>query len=164
MGMRTARGMRLVYYYCGLPTDSLFSIIQDCEDALTNWVESRAQIRSRLSQRGARTRRTGGRASRVRHNLADQDRPLQDQRGSWVPADEHERKTTRNTVALNHNDDDEYEDISDDEASGRSQHQNQQVRDGNSDNSRRTLEDDRSGSQPAGTRGRREAETLANED
>jgi hypothetical protein len=93
----------------------LRSIIQDCEDALTNWVESKAQVRPRLSQRGARPRRTGGRASRVRQpiNLAGQDRPLHDDQ-SWVPADEHER-TANNNVALNQ-EEDEYEDLTDDEA------------------------------------------------
>ena len=125
----------------------------DCEDALTNWVESRAQVRSRLSQRGSRQRRTGGRASRVRHNLADQDRPLQDERG-WVPANEHERKS--NTVALNRDDEDDYEDITDDENVGRS---NQNRHTGNS--SRRTFEGD---NLAGSSRGRRETEGLANEE
>ncbi|TGZ84157.1 putative cell wall integrity signaling protein Lsp1 [Ascodesmis nigricans] len=86
------------------------SIIQDCEDALTNWVESRAAVRSRLSVRGSRPRRTGGRASRARQpvNLSDQDRPMHDE--GWVPADEHERQG----VTLNRGDD-EYEDVTDDE-------------------------------------------------
>lgn len=106
------------------------SIIQDCEDSLTNWVESKAQIRARLSQRGARPRRTGGRASRVRHpvNLSDQDRPLDDQ--GWVPADEHRER--KHTSTLNH-DDDEYEDITEDEAM---HHHNARM-------SRHSLEDDR---------------------
>lgn len=74
---------------------------------MTNWVESKAQVRPRLSVRGARPRRTGGRASRSRQgvSLADQDRPMSNEEG-WVPADEHER--TRGH-------DDEYEDITDDE-------------------------------------------------
>ena len=115
----------------------LRSIIQDCEDALTNWVESKAQVRPRLSQRGARPRRTGGRASRVRQpiNLAGQDRPLHDDQ-SWVPADEHER-TTNNNVALNQ-EEDEYEDITDDEAADSPRHP---PRHNGSRNSRRSVDD-----------------------
>lgn len=125
------------------------SIIQDCEDSLTNWVESRAMIRPRLSQRGVRPRRTGGRASRVRQpiNLSDQDRPLHDDDG-WVPADEHERKTTgRSSIVLNRDDDDDYEDITDDER--------HVLR------TRRSLDDERHYKNGAAdSRGRREADNL----
>lgn len=110
------------------------SIIQDCEDSLTNWVESKAQIRPRLSVRGSRPRRTHGRASRVRQpvNLSDQDRPMHDQ--GWVPADEHERTRGTNDVTLNrHHDDDEYEDITDDEGVGQR----------HTSRTRRSLEDER---------------------
>ncbi|KAL1974430.1 hypothetical protein VTN31DRAFT_4634 [Thermomyces dupontii] len=68
------------------------AIIQDCEDALTNWVTSRAAVRSNLSTR-SRTL-----SQRRRNNLAKsredgvdfsgQDRSLKD-RDSWVPADQH---------------------------------------------------------------------------
>lgn len=89
------------------------SIIQDCEDALTNWVEAKAAVRSRLSVRGSRQRRTHGRGTRVGTgegvNLADQDRPLQRGSGEWVPADEHHRHRAQRE------EDDEYEDITDGE-------------------------------------------------
>lgn len=78
-------------------------------------MESRAAVRSRLSVRGSRPRRTGGRASRTRQpvNLSDQDRPMDDD--GWVVADEHERqRITLNRAA----DDDEYEDVTDDEHHG----------------------------------------------
>lgn len=89
------------------------SIIQDCEDALTNWVEAKAAVRSRLSIRGSRQRRTHGRGTRVGNgegiSLADQDRPLLRGSGEWVPADEHGRHRARRE------EDDEYEDITDGE-------------------------------------------------
>jgi hypothetical protein len=70
--------------------DASKAIIQDCEDALTNWVTSRAAVRSNLSTR-SRT------LSQRRHNnlskthadgvgLAGQDHQDRD---SWVPADQH---------------------------------------------------------------------------
>lgn len=87
-------------------------IIQDCEDALTNWVEAKAAVRSRLSQRGSRPRRTHGRGTRAGAgegvSLADQDRPMQRGSGEWVPADEHHHRNHREN-------DDDYEDIADDE-------------------------------------------------
>ncbi|KAH0610232.1 uncharacterized protein H6S33_011759 [Morchella sextelata] len=87
-------------------------IIQDCEDALTNWVEAKAAVRSRLSQRGSRPRRTHGRGTRAGAgegvSLADQDRPMQRGSGEWVPADEHHHRNHREN-------DDDYEDITDDE-------------------------------------------------
>lgn len=89
-----------------------YSIIQDCEDALTNWVEAKAAVRSRLSQRGSRPRRTHGRGTRAGAgegvSLADQDRPMQRGSGEWVPADEHHHRNHREN-------DDDYEDIADDE-------------------------------------------------
>ncbi|KAI5805034.1 Eisosome component PIL1-domain-containing protein [Geopyxis carbonaria] len=132
------------------------SIIQDCEDSLTNWVESKAQIRPRLSVRGTRPRRTHGRASRVRQpvNLSDQDRPMHDQ--GWVPADEHERTRGSNDITLNrHPDDDEYEDISDDEGVGQ----------GRPSRTRRSMEDERI-SQKNGTmedRGRENGRLVADD-
>lgn len=68
------------------------AIIQDCEDALTNWVTSRAAVRSNLSTRSrtlsqrrrnnmAKAREDGG------VDLSGQDQPMN--RDSWVPADQH---------------------------------------------------------------------------
>ena len=69
------------------------AIIQDCEDALTNWVEQNAAVKSKLSTR-ART------LSQRRHNrhqgegvdLAHQDQPMEGSResGLWIPASQHQ--------------------------------------------------------------------------
>jgi len=68
------------------------AIIQDCEDALTNWVSSNAAVSSKLSQRA---RRLSQRRHAARHrpvDLADQDSPLKEREsGVWVPAYEHRR-------------------------------------------------------------------------
>ena len=70
-------------------------IIQDCEDALTNWVESNAAVRSNLSTR-ARTlsqRRVNNIRNRGEgHDLSGQDSQMQGDResGLWVPASAHQ--------------------------------------------------------------------------
>jgi len=93
--------------------DASKSIIQDCEQALINWVPQRAAVKSRLSQRSRS--RSARRAARIRGegvSLAHQDRPLTNGSGTgWVPADEHNR--TRNGHQLD--DDDQYEDVNDDD-------------------------------------------------
>ncbi|KAI9682029.1 MAG: Eisosome core component [Caeruleum heppii] len=72
------------------------AIIQDCEDALTNWVAQNAQVSSKLSTRARNLsqRRAAGR----RHNageavdLAGQDKPLENREsGLWVPASAHQQ-------------------------------------------------------------------------
>ncbi|KAI1077343.1 Eisosome component PIL1-domain-containing protein [Whalleya microplaca] len=67
------------------------AIIQDCEDALTNWVTSNAAISAKLSTR-ARTlstrRRNNIKARSEGLDLSGQDAPLND-RDSWVAASEH---------------------------------------------------------------------------
>lgn len=67
------------------------AIIQDCEDALTNWVTQKAAVSSKLSTR-ARTlstrRRNNIKARSEGHDLSNQDAPLND-RASWVPAGQH---------------------------------------------------------------------------
>ena len=63
------------------------SIIQDCEDALTNWVESSAAVSSKLSTR-ARTlsqRRTNKSQGM---DLSGQDQSMRES-GLWVPASAH---------------------------------------------------------------------------
>lgn len=66
------------------------AIIQDCEDALTNWVESNAVVSSKLSQR-ARTlsqrRRNNIRQRSEGHDLSGQDVPLKDD-SSWKGRDD----------------------------------------------------------------------------
>jgi hypothetical protein len=68
------------------------AIIQDCEDALTNWVTSRAAVRSNLSTRSRTlSQRRHQNLSKNRDegvDLASQDQPLRD-RDSWLPADQH---------------------------------------------------------------------------
>lgn len=86
------------------------SIIQDCEQALTNWVPARAAVKSTLSRRSRS--HSAARLTRAREGitLAHQDRPLKSSSSAWVPASEHERKQ-RGQIT----DDDEYEDIEDEE-------------------------------------------------
>lgn len=69
------------------------SIIQDCEDALTNWVQQNAAVSSKLSTR-ARTlsqrRRNAARHQGEGVDLSHQDQPLEDREsGLWIPASEH---------------------------------------------------------------------------
>lgn len=68
------------------------SIIQDCEDALTNWVEQNASVKSSLSTR-ARTlsqRRHARRQNGEGVDLSHQDQPLEGREsGLWIPASEH---------------------------------------------------------------------------
>lgn len=80
-------------------------IIQDCEDALTNWVEQNAVVKSSLSQR-TRTlsqRRKNRSQQEGGHDLSGQDAPLDEsKRGEmWVPASAHR--------ADNYDDEDEEE-------------------------------------------------------
>jgi hypothetical protein len=69
------------------------SIIQDCEDALTNWVQQNASVTSKLSTR-ARTL-SQRRRNQARHqgegvDLSHQDQPLDNREsGVWIPASEH---------------------------------------------------------------------------
>jgi hypothetical protein len=60
------------------------AIIQDCEDALTNWVEQNAAVKSKLSTR-ARTL-SQRRANRNQGEGVD----LSGQDNEWVPASRHE--------------------------------------------------------------------------
>ncbi len=67
------------------------AIIQDCEDALTNWVTQNAAVSARLSTR-ARTlsqrRRNNIKARTEGLDLSGQDAPL-NERDSWLPAGQH---------------------------------------------------------------------------
>lgn len=63
------------------------AIIQDCEDALTNWLEQNAAVKSNLSTR-ARTLSQRRQKNREGVDLSHQDQPL-DNRDSWIPAVEH---------------------------------------------------------------------------
>lgn len=62
------------------------AIIQDCEDALTNWVTSNAVVSSKLSTRSrnlSQRRRNNIRTRGEGHDLSGQDAPLNDS-SSWV--------------------------------------------------------------------------------
>ncbi|KAG6032229.1 Eisosome core component [Claviceps sp. LM458 group G5] len=69
------------------------AIIQDCEDALTNWVTSNAAVSSKLSTRSrnlSQRRRNNIRNRNDGHDLSGQDAPLNDG-SSWV-AREHDHE------------------------------------------------------------------------
>ena len=63
------------------------AIIQDCEDALTNWVEQSAAVSSKLSTR-ARTLSQRRKARTEGVDLAEQDTQGRES-GLWVPAQQH---------------------------------------------------------------------------
>lgn len=68
------------------------AIIQDCEDALTNWVSQNASVTSKLSQRSRtlsqRRKNAARRAEGI--DLSHQDQPLDNREsGLWIPASEH---------------------------------------------------------------------------
>lgn len=70
------------------------AIIQDCEDSLTNWVDSKAAVSSKLSSR-ARTlsqrRRNNIARNAEGHDLSGQDAQYKDQDSNlWVPAGAHQ--------------------------------------------------------------------------
>ena len=68
------------------------AIIQDCEDALTNWVQRNAAVSSKLSTRSrtlSQRRKAKVAAGGEGVDLADQDRPMKGDRDSWVPANQH---------------------------------------------------------------------------
>ena len=69
------------------------AIIQDCEDALTNWVASTAVVKSKMSQRSRtlsqRRKNAVQRNAEGGHDLSGQDQPLKSDRDSWVPAGQH---------------------------------------------------------------------------
>jgi hypothetical protein len=65
------------------------AIIQDCEDALTNWVTGNAAVSSKLSTRSrtlSQRRRNNLRSRNDGHDLSAQDAPLNDG-SSWVGRD-----------------------------------------------------------------------------
>ena len=96
--MDTKRAKRMHYNLTSMnPAKLTCSIIQDCEDALTNWVSANAAVSSKLSTR-ARTlsqRRHQNRGQRNQGegvDLASQDQPMSGkdrESGLWVPAGAH---------------------------------------------------------------------------
>lgn len=73
------------------------AIIQDCEDALTNWVQGSASVTSKLSTR-ARTLSQRRKNNAAKHrdaagvDLASQDQPMAGDRDSWLPAGQHQAR------------------------------------------------------------------------
>lgn len=65
------------------------AIIQDCEDALTNWVEQNAAVTSSLSTR-SRTLSQRRRNKAEGHDLSGQDQTLDRESGMWIPASQHQ--------------------------------------------------------------------------
>jgi len=74
-----------------LVTNLFCRIIQDCEDALTNWVEQNAAVSSKLSTRARNlSQRRQKRIEGGGVDLAGQDQPMKDREsGLWVPANAH---------------------------------------------------------------------------
>ncbi|KAF2741913.1 hypothetical protein M011DRAFT_497838 [Sporormia fimetaria CBS 119925] len=71
------------------------AIIQDCEDALTNWVQQNAAVSSKLSTRARTLSQRRRSASRRRQgegvDLSGQDQPMEGREsGLWIPASEHQ--------------------------------------------------------------------------
>lgn len=68
------------------------AVIQDCEDALTNWVEQNAAVKSSLSTRSRTlSQRRAARNTDEGHDLAGQDQPLENREsGLWIPASQHQ--------------------------------------------------------------------------
>ncbi|KAI9856860.1 MAG: Eisosome core component [Vezdaea acicularis] len=67
------------------------AIIQDCEDALTNWVTANAQVKSNLSTRARTLSQRRKRRQGEGVDLAGQDQPLKDREsGLWLPASQHQ--------------------------------------------------------------------------
>ena len=70
-----------------------YSIIQDCEDALTNWVSQNASVSSKLSQRSrtlSQRRRNQNRNMGEGVDLSGQDQALDRESGLWIPAGDHQ--------------------------------------------------------------------------
>jgi hypothetical protein len=78
------------------------AIIQDCEDALTNWVTSNAAVSSKLSTRSrnlSQRRKNNIQRRSEGLDLSGQDAPLQDH-DSWgePEEEEYEEETRRNSI------------------------------------------------------------------
>ncbi|KAK1145351.1 lipid-binding protein [Aspergillus melleus] len=73
--------------------DASKGVIQDCEEALANWVTSKASVKSSLSTRTrtlSQRQRDSVAKNREGVDLSGQDQPLRGDRDSWLPADQHQ--------------------------------------------------------------------------
>ncbi len=81
------------FLVCAIADITSFSIIQDCEDALTNWVTANAAVKPKLSTRARNLsqRRHQHRDQGEGVDLSGQDSSMKDNResGLWVPAGAH---------------------------------------------------------------------------
>ncbi|PFH60549.1 hypothetical protein XA68_10792 [Ophiocordyceps unilateralis] len=92
------------------------AIIQDCENALTNWVTANASVNPKLSTRSrtlSQRRRNNIRARTEGHDLSHQDTPLNDN-NSWAEHDDDE-------------DEEEEEEEEDDEEEEEEEHEDRRI-------------------------------------
>ena len=87
--MDTRRAKRTYLPYLHRFELTFGSIIQDCEDALTNWITANAAVRSKLSTRARTLSQRRKRAQGEGVDLSAQDQSMKD-RDSWVPASAHQ--------------------------------------------------------------------------
>lgn len=77
--------------------DASKAIIQDCEDALTNWVSSSAAVHSKLSTRSRtlsqRRRNNISKARADGGGMGSHEQSMRGDRDSWVPAEQHPNYT-----------------------------------------------------------------------
>ncbi len=66
------------------------AIIQDCEDALTNWVEQNAAVKSKLSTRSRTLSQRRANRNQEGVDLSGQDNNMD--RESWLPASQHQNE------------------------------------------------------------------------
>ena len=99
-------------------TNTLQSIIQDCEDALTNWVSANAAVSSKLSTRARNlSQRRKQRVQGEGVDLSGQDTSMTGQdreSGLWVPAGAHREYTNEG--------EEEEEDEEEEAAEGHTEH------------------------------------------
>lgn len=73
--------------------DASKAIIQDCEEALMNWVSNKAAVKPSLSTRSRslsqRHRENIDKSRAEGVDLSCQDQPMKGDRDSWLPADQH---------------------------------------------------------------------------
>lgn len=73
--------------------DASKAIIQDCEEALMNWVSTKAAVKPSLSTRSRslsqRHRENINKSRTEGVDLSCQDQPMKGDRDSWLPADQH---------------------------------------------------------------------------
>lgn len=69
--------------------DASKQIIIDCENALSDWTLDQASVKSSLSMRKPKAKRSVARDTTLGGDLSQQDKPLERESSLWVPASEH---------------------------------------------------------------------------